>query len=81
MLLFTICLEIYLHCIKIALIAPLSHSLTGAINQAKHTVKVKKPTLLLHKFAGACEVINFLGVCGADYQPAIWCYQQCGQGY
>ena len=61
MLLFTLCLEVYLRCIKIALIVPLSQSLTGAINQAKHTVKVKRPTLLLHKFAGACEVINWRG--------------------
>ena len=76
MLLFTLCLEIYLRCIKITLIAPLSQSLTGAINQAKRTVKVKRPTLLLHKFAGACEVINWRGVCGADHQPAIWCYLQ-----
>ena len=60
--------------------APLSQSLTGdgAINKAKRTVKVKRPTLLLvlHKFAGACEVINWRGVCGADHQPAIWCCLQ-----
>ena len=79
MLPFTLFLEIYLRCIKIALIAPLSQSLTGAINQAKHTVKVRRPTLLLHKFAGACEVINWRGVCGADHQQAIWCYLQYGQ--
>ena len=39
-------------------------------------MKVKRPTLPLHKFAGACEVINWPGVCGADHQPAIWCYLQ-----
>ena len=76
MLLFTLCLEIYLRCIKITVIAPLSQSLNGAINQAKRTVKVQRPTILLHKFAGACEVINWRGVCGADHQPAIWCYLQ-----
>ena len=68
MLLFTLCLEIYLRCIKITLIAPLSQSLTGAINQAKCTVKVKRPTLLLHKFAGACEVINWRG---GSVEPTI----------
>ena len=78
MLLFTLCLEIYLCCIKIALIAPLSQSLTRAINQPKRTVKVKRPKLLLHKFAGACEVINWRGVCGADHQRAIWCYHVSG---
>ena len=76
MLPFTFCLEIYLRCIQIALIAPLSQSLTGAINQANRTVKVKRPTLVLHKFAGAYEVINCWGVCGADHQPTIWCYLQ-----
>ena len=78
MLLYSFCLEIYLRCIKIALMALLSQSLTEAINQAKRTVKVKRPTLLLHKFAGACKVINWGGggVFGADHQPAIWCYLQ-----
>ena len=72
MLLFTFCLEIYLCCIKIALIAPLSQSLTGAINQAKRTVKVKRPTLLLQKFAGACEVINWRGSGGGwGVEPTI----------
>ena len=37
--------------------------------------------LLLHKFAGTCEVINWPGVCGAYHQQAIWYYLQCGQRY
>ena len=78
MLLITLCLEIYLRCIKIALIAPLSQSLTRAINLPKRTVKVKRPTLLLHKFAGACEVKLAGGLWNRP--PAVYLVS-CGQGY
>ena len=77
-MLITLCLEIYLLCIKIALIAPLSQSLTRAINQPKRTVKVKRPTLLLHKFARACEVKLAGGLWSRP--PAVYLVS-CGQGY
>ena len=57
---------------------PLYLALSRAINKPKHTVKVKRPTLLLH-LQERVKVINWRGVRGADHEPAIWCYLQCCQ--
>ena len=55
----------------------LSLSLSRAINQPKHTVKLEsKKTHASVTLAGACEVINWRGVRGADHEPAIWYYLQ-----
>ena len=69
-------------CLSVCLSISLSLSLSLSLgNKPTETYSKSKKTHASVTLAGACEVINSRGFRGADHQPAILCYLQCGQQY